>query len=132
MQFFADNGFGSFYDSVLTNKLVQSIIANGGILNYQDFKSYQIKLRKPIEFKKINKSTINSANLPSSGGLILKQILKILESFSNESKFETEFNHLFIESMKLAYQDRAFFLGDPDFNAIDVDYLGSQEHISKK
>ena len=34
--------------------------------------------------------------------------------------------------MKLAYQDRAFFLGDPDFNAIDVDYLGSQEHISKK
>ena len=58
--------------------------------------------------------------------------MKILESFSNESKFETEFNHLFIEAMKLAYQDRAFFLGDPDFNDIDVDYLGSQEHISKK
>ena len=34
--------------------------------------------------------------------------------------------------MKLAYQDRAFYLGDPDFNDIDVDYLGSQEHISKK
>ena len=131
LQFFADHGFDSFYDSSLTNKLVQSINVNGGILNHQDFKSYQIKLRKPIEFK-INKSTINSANLPSSGGLILKQILKILESFSNESKFETEFNHLFIEAMKLAYQDRAFFLGDPDFNDIDVDYLGSQEHISKK
>ena len=93
---------------MLTNKLVKSIKCQWGILNHQDFKDYQIKLRKPIEFK-INKSTINSANLPSSGGLILKQILKILESFSNESKFETEFNHLFIESMKLAYQDRAFF-----------------------
>ena len=131
LQFFADHGFDSFYDSVLTNKLVQSISANGGILDHEDFRSYQIKLRKPIEFK-INKSTINSANLPSSGGLILKQILKILESFSNEPKFETEFNHLFVESMKLAYQDRAFFLGDPDFNDIDVNYLGSQEHISKK
>ena len=69
LQFFADYGFDSFYDSVLTNKLVQSIIANGGILDYEDFKNYQIKLRKPIEFK-INKSTINSVNLPSSGGLI--------------------------------------------------------------
>ena len=131
LQFFADHGFESFYDSVLTDKLVKSIKVNGGIINHQDFKNYQIRLRKPIEFK-INNSTINSANLPSSGGLILKQILKILESFSNSSKFKTEFNHLFIESMKLAYQDRAFYLGDPDFNDIDVDYLGSQEHISKK
>ena len=108
LKFFADHGFESFYDSVLTNKLVKSISVNGGIINHQDFKNYQIRLRKPIEFK-INNSTINSANLPSSGGLILKQILKILESFSNSSKFKTEFNHLFIESMKLAYQDRAFF-----------------------
>jgi len=131
LRFFADHGFESFYDSALTNKLVKSIKVNGGIINHQDFKNYQIRLRKPIEFN-INKSTINSANLPSSGGLILKQILKILESFSNSPKFKTEFNHLFIESMKLAYQDRAFFLGDPDFNDIDIDYLGSQEHISKK
>ena len=80
LQFFSDHGFESFYDSVLTDKLVKSIKVNGGIINHQDFKNYQIRLRKPIEFK-INNSTINSANLPSSGGLILKQILKILESF---------------------------------------------------
>ena len=83
LQFFADNGFDSFYESSLTNKLVESISANGGILDHEDFKSYQIKLRKPIEFK-INKSTINSANLPSSGGLILKQILTGREIYLNQ------------------------------------------------
>ena len=38
LQFFADHGFESFYDSVLTNKLVKSIKVNGGIINHEDFK----------------------------------------------------------------------------------------------
>jgi len=87
---------------------------NGGLLTARDFRNYKLKLREPIR-SSYRGFQIVSFPPPSSGGVLVAQILNILEHFGLRSLQEAARLHVIAEAMKLAFADRAYWLGDPDF-----------------
>ena len=75
-----------------------------------------------------------SAPPPSSGGVHVSQILKLLEPFPLKELGHNSagYLHLLIESMKLAYADRSEYLGDPDRTAIPVAQLTSEDYLDQR
>ena len=116
----AQDGIGWFYSKPFPAIVESWMSTNEGILTEQDFNNYCTKNRQPI------RSTYRGYEIvgfppPSSGGIHVAQILNILDSF-NLKKLHAQnpamLKHVVIEAMKLAFADRAHWLGDSDF--IDV------------
>jgi len=113
----AKKGRAGFYSGEVATKLVLGVQSAGGIWTEKDLHEYQIIERQPItgEFKGVR---VTSAALPSSGGIVLMEMLNQLEGFNLQSLDEAGFDHVLTEVMRRAYRDRAEYMGDPD--AIDV------------
>lgn len=110
----AKQGSDWFYRGAFAKDTEKWMKANGGLLTAADFAAYQIQLREPIRTK-YRGYDIVSFPPPSSGGVHVAQMLNILESFDLKSMDEASRYHVIAEAMKLAFADRAFWLGDPDF-----------------
>lgn len=112
----AKNGVNWFYRREFAKRTDNWMRENGGLLARQDFEAYKIKLRQPIRGTYRGYEIIGFPP-PSSGGVHVQQILSILENFDLKKlkKDEPAWTHLVIEAMKLAFADRAHWLGDPDF-----------------
>ncbi len=110
----AQEGSDWFYRGLFARATAKWMEQNGGLLTALDFANYQCKLRQPII------STYRGYKLlgfppPSSGGLHVAQILNILETFDLRALDEGTRLHVIAEAMKLAFADRAYWLGDSDF-----------------
>lgn len=112
----AEQGPRGFYEGPVAEKLVQSVRDSGGIMALDDLKSYQPVIRTPVRGT-YRGYDIVSMPLPSSGGIVLLEILNILEGFqmSDMKQGSAASLHVMIEAMKRAYADRARYLGDPAF-----------------
>lgn len=112
----AKHGTDWFYRGPHSKKTSYWMKKYGGILSKQDFDAYRAIEREPI-VSTYRGYTIVGMPPPSSGGIHVAQILNILESF-NLKKLHTEdpaeFTHVVAEAMKLAFADRAHWLGDSD------------------
>ena len=113
----AKEGPDYFYRGGFAKQTAKWMAQNGGIITEKDFVNYEVKYRNPVETT-FNGHTIIGFPPPSSGGIHVAQILNILEQFPLSTYSEAERYHLVIEAMKLAFADRAFWLGDADF--VDV------------
>ena len=130
LEIIAASGFSGFYENELAWKMVRDVRKNGGIWTMKDMATYQVKERSPdITIYKGMK--LVSASLPSSGGLVLSEILQVLAEFDLEKLDEPQRIHLIAEAMRRAYRDRAQYMGDPDFIEVPVDYLVSDFHIKQ-
>ncbi len=111
----AARGIGWFYEGPFAQTTEAWMKAHGGLLTADDFKKYQIKLREPVRTTYRGYEIVGFPP-PSSGGVHVAQILNLLEAFDLKSMGpgSTEFIHLAAEAMKLAFADRAYWLGDPD------------------
>lgn len=87
---------------------------HGGIMNAQDLKSYHICLREAVTTRYRDYKIITFPP-PSSGGVHVAEILNILEPFHLKTMDEATRLHVIADAMKLAFADRAYWLGDPDF-----------------
>ena len=103
-----------FYRGAFAQAVEQWMKSNGGILTAEDFKNYHICVRAPI-LSRYRGYTIVGFPPPSSGGVHVAQMLNILDTFELTALSETERLHVMAEAMKLAFADRAYWLGDPDF-----------------
>ncbi len=117
----AEHGAEWFYQGEFAQRVGEWMRQNGGILTAKDFHNYRAKLREPIE-STYRGYTVIGFPPPSSGGVHVAQMLNILEGFdvqqtyaNNEANDEANGIHLVAEAMKLAFADRAYWLGDPDF-----------------
>ena len=113
----AEQGIGWFYRGPFARDVERWMIANGGILSAADFANYEAVSREPL-VTSYRDRTIIGFPPPSSGGVHVAQILNILEHFDLQSRYREEpadATHVVVESMKLAFADRAYWLGDPDF-----------------
>ncbi len=113
----AAHGTDFFYRGEFAQAVGKWMKAIGGILTAADFAKYTPLLRQPLKTTYRNR-TIVGFPPPSSGGVHVAQILNILENFDLKSIHEKspgEFTHVVAEAMKLAFADRAYWLGDPDF-----------------
>ncbi|WP_034040019.1 gamma-glutamyltransferase [Wocania ichthyoenteri] len=126
-----ENGRDEFYKGETAKKLAKFIQDNGGIITEEDLAKYEAKWRKPITFSYDNLKII-SMSPPSSGGICLGQIMKMVEPFPLD-----EFGHnslktiqVITEAERRAYADRSFYLGDPDFVSIPGNTLINKSYLS--
>lgn len=129
----AKNGRDGFYKGKVAKKLANFIQANGGFVTEDDLASYQAVWREPVVFDYRDLKII-SMGPPSSGGVTMNQIFKMIEpydvaSFGHNSEKTIQ---LFTEASRRAYADRNFYLGDPDFVEIPMDVLLENEYIEKR
>jgi len=115
----AEQGSDWFYRGPFARATEQWMKANGGIMTAADFANYHIALREPVETTYRGYQVV-SFPPPSSGGVHLVQMLNILERFDLKSFDEGTRLHVIAETMKLAFADRAYWLGDPDFAKVPL------------
>ena len=115
----ADQGIRWFYEGPFAKATAQWMGTNNGLVTKTDFSSYQVKWREPIRTTYRGYEIIGFPP-PSSGGVHVAQILNLLEGYDLRS-YELnspKYIRLVTECMKLAFADRAHWLGDPDFTDV--------------
>ena len=110
----AKQGSDWFYRGEFARATGKWMKANGGIMTAADFKKYRVVLREPVRTTYHGREIV-SFSPPSSGGVHVVQMLNILENFPLQMFDEPTRWHLIAETMKLAFADRAHWLGDPDY-----------------
>src|SRR5665647_3797318 len=135
-----DFGAKGFYEGETARLIVEEMkkgkglpAGQAGIITEKDLKKYKAKTRTPIVFN-YKGYTIISMPLPSSGGIILEQMMKMIEKQNVAAmKFETAQSvQLMTEIERRAYADRANFLGDPDFVKVPVKTLVSEKYLKER
>jgi len=120
-----------FYHGRIAKQLAADIQKGGGIITTEDLARYSVKERDPL-VGTYKDYTIVSAPPPSSGGIVLLEILNILEGYNlNRWKDRTpDEMHLIVEAFRRAYMDRSNYLGDPDYVKIPVDQLIDKKYAA--
>ncbi len=129
----AEQGPRGFYEGPVAEKLAKAVHDAGGIMTADDLKSYSAVIRAPVRGL-YRGYDIVSMPLPSSGGVVLVEMLNILEGFplAEMKQGSPESLHVMIEAMKRAYADRARYLGDPAFVSAPVVALTSKDYAAKQ
>jgi len=129
----AKNGRAEFYAGETGKKMIDYIQKKGGIITQEDLGAYEAIWREPLVFEYKDVKLISMAP-PSSGGICLAQILKMIEPYpvSEYGHNSTKYIQLLVEAEKRAYADRSEYLGDPDFIDIPVDSLLSENYLLKR
>ena len=129
LQRLAERGFDGFYRGTTAKKLVAGVNAQGGQWTLAELAGYSVKEREPIRFR-YHDWDITTAPPVSSGGIALAQMLQILEPYDLKAMPEAERVHLVVESMRRAFRDRTFYLGDPDFVRVPQRLLTSADYAA--
>ncbi|TWI05019.1 gamma-glutamyltranspeptidase/glutathione hydrolase [Luteimonas cucumeris] len=129
LELLAAKGFDGFYRGVVADKLLAGVKAEGGRWTAQELAAYRVREREPISFQ-YRDWRIVTAPPPSSGGVALAQMLQILEGWDLDSLEPAQRVHLVVESMRRAFRDRTFYLGDPDFVKVPMALLTSADYAA--
>ncbi|MFM2358389.1 MAG: gamma-glutamyltransferase [Bacteroidota bacterium] len=128
-----DNGAKGFYEGETARLIVAEMQRGKGIITEADLKNYQAKERNASVFQYKGYDII-SMPLPSSGGILLQQMLGMIESRNIDTMgFQTPASvQLMTEVERRAYADRAEFLGDADFVKVPIKKLGSKDYLAAR
>ncbi|MBL0738408.1 gamma-glutamyltransferase [Flavobacterium sp. GN10] len=126
-------GRNEFYKGETAKILVNYLKEKGGIITMQDLAKYEAKWRKPLQFT-YKDLKITSMAPPSSGGICLAQILKMLEPYdlAKMRHNSAEAIQVIVEAERRAYADRSYFLGDPDFVKIPIKELLDENYLRER
>ena len=119
LQGIARYGARGFYEGEVAERLVTAVRAGGGIWSRRDLRDYRVVDRAPVAVR-FGEYRLVSANLPSSGGILLVQMLNMLAARPLDGLDEVGRIHLLVEIMRRAYADRARYLGDADHVSVPV------------
>jgi gamma-glutamyltranspeptidase / glutathione hydrolase len=120
----------AFYDGAVAEKIVAGVRAAGGVMTRQDLQAYKPIERAPVRGR-YRGYEIVAMPPSSSGGVILIELLNILEGYTNLTAEEARRLHLMVEAMKLGYADRAAFLGDPGSVEVPIARLISKAYAAQ-
>lgn len=123
----------AFYEGEIAEMIVRDVKKSGGIMTIDDLKNYKSVWRDPVKFKYKDLEII-SMSLPSSGGILIGQILKSIEDYDIKSfgHNSVEAVQLMVELERRAYADRSHFMGDPDFMNLPVYELIDKEYVNER
>ncbi|ABK90045.1 gamma-glutamyltransferase [Francisella tularensis subsp. novicida] len=132
LKLIAKQGKKAFYEGEIAHKIADSMAKNGGLITLQDLKNYNIEEMKPVKGT-YRGYTIYSMPPPSSGGVILIELLNILENFplSDYGNNSAKTINLMSNAMSYAYNDRNSDLGDPDFVKMDLAKFLSKKYAKQ-
>lgn len=133
LQRISDHGRNEFYSGKTAETLVSFLQSEGSIITLEDLKKYEAKWRNPVTFE-YDDLTITSMSPPSSGGICLGQIMKMIEPFDLNDYGHNALKtiQVIVEAEKLAYADRSYYLGDPDFVDIPTETLLSDVYLQDR
>jgi len=127
------NGRDEFYKGETAKILVKYLQKNGGIITLKDLSKYEAKWRTPLQFN-YKDLKITSMSPPSSGGICLAQIMKMIAPYdlAKMGHNTVEAIQVIVEAERRAYADRSQFLGDPDFVKIPIKGLLSDTYLKDR
>jgi gamma-glutamyltranspeptidase/glutathione hydrolase len=128
----ATGGRDAFYKGAIARTIDSYMKKHGGFLSYEDLAGHTSNWVEPVS---INYRGYDIWELPPNGqGTAALQMLNILEGYDIASMGfgSTEYLHVLAEAKKLAFEDRAKFYADPDFNKIPLDQLLSKEYAAQR
>jgi gamma-glutamyltranspeptidase/glutathione hydrolase len=128
-----DKGAAGFYEGETARLILEEMQRGKGIITAADLAGYQAKEREATVFP-YKQYSIVTMPLPSSGGVILQQMMKMVEELPLRSYgFESpKAVHLMTEAERLAYADRAKYLGDRDYYSVPVKTLTSKAYLHER
>ncbi len=120
----AKEGPGAFYTGSIAEAIAKHMADSGGLVTVDDLASFRPKLREPVTGS-YRGYDVYSFPPPSSGGIALIESLNVLEGMdlSQYGPGSSASIHRIAEALKLAFADRAAFLGDSDFVDVPQDAL---------
>ncbi|WP_373707739.1 gamma-glutamyltransferase [Kaistella sp.] len=127
------NGAKGFYEGKTAQLIVDEMKRGNGIITLNDLKNYKVVERKPISFN-YKGTEIVSMPLPSSGGILLAQMLK-MSSFENLEKYQqnsTPAVQIMVEAERRSFADRAEYMGDPNFIKDQTEMLISDQYLKSR
>ena len=133
LQLIADQGADAFYKGEIGEAMVATLAKYDGVMTMEDLAGYEVHELKPVTGD-YRGYTVISSPPPSSGGTHLIEILNILENFDMASMEvnSAEYVHLFAETFKLAFADRAKYMADTNFVTVPLGGLTSQAYADKR
>ena len=128
-----DRGAPGFYEGETAGLIVEEMNRGKGIISMEDLKNYKVQERKATIFD-YKGYTLVTMPLPSSGGIIIEQCLRMVEKRNLAgSGFQTPASvQLMVEAERRAYADRAQYLGDADFVKVPVKTLLSDSYLADR
>ena len=128
-----NKGADGFYKGKVAEDMIETISQSGGIMTMEDLSEYQSVWRDPVRFKYKGYDII-SMSFPSSGGVILGQMMKAIENFdlSKIKHNSPEYVQLLTEIERRAFADRSDLMGDPDFMKLPVYEFMDKEYVESR
>ncbi|MFC6906393.1 gamma-glutamyltransferase [Halalkalicoccus tibetensis] len=132
-----DRGIREFYEGEIARAIADAVGEAGGSMTFEDLCRYGATVDEPVEGD-YRGAEVYSMPPPSSGGLTVIQILNLLEGFDLGETYDVRSGtkyHLLAEAMRLAYADRAEYMGDPEFvdvpteGLLDPDYVAGRREL---
>jgi gamma-glutamyltranspeptidase / glutathione hydrolase len=131
MERLAAEGRAGFYSGPVARMLVEAVNQVGGHWRLSDLERYAVIEREPVRtvYRGV---TVTAAALPSAGGIGIVQALGMLEGFELSRIGAPATDHLVIEALRRVFQDRARYLGDPDFTPVPLERLTSPAYLVER
>ena len=128
-----NEGKDGFYSGEVAEDMIETISKKGGIMTLNDLLDYESIWREPVKFKYKDYDII-SMSFPSSGGILLGQMMKAIEKFdlSKIPHNSAEYIQLLTEIERRAFADRSDLMGDPDFMNLPVYEFMDEEYIEDR
>ena len=132
LRLIGEQGAKAFYEGAIAQKIAAEMAPHAGALSLQDLKNYKVVEREPVRGSYRGYQIVTMPP-PSSGGAHLIQILNMMERWpmNQWSVNSAKSIHHMAEGMKLAYADRAEYLGDPDFVKVPLKGLISKRYADQ-
>ncbi|MBQ49150.1 MAG: gamma-glutamyltransferase [Zetaproteobacteria bacterium] len=133
LKLIAQKGRDGFYKGEVAQAIVAEHQRLGGLIQQRDLDKYQVIWRKPVSGNYLGYQ-IQSMPPPSSGGVHVLQILKMLQPLHLEKvgPYAAQTIHRTASAMQLAFADRALHMGDPDFVAVPTQEILSEPYLKKR
>jgi gamma-glutamyltranspeptidase/glutathione hydrolase len=128
-----DDGVKGFYEGITASLIVDEMKRGNGIISLDDLKNYKAKWRTPHSFFYKGYKVV-SMPMPSSGGILLNQMMKMVEDkpLSSYGFLSPQAVQLMVEAERRAYADRAEYMGDADFFKVPEKQLTNDAYIKKR
>ena len=132
LRLIGEQGAKAFYEGAIAQKIAAEMAPHAGALSLQDLKNYKVVEREPVRGSYRGYQIVTMPP-PSSGGAHLIQILNMMERWpmNQWGVNSAKSIHHMAEGMKLAYADRAEYLGDPDFVKVPLKGLISKRYADQ-
>lgn len=126
-------GANGFYTGKTAQLIADDMKAHNGLITLEDLKNYKPQERVPLKGNYRGHEIITMPP-PSSGGIVLLQVLKMLEPFDIKKMTynSAEKYHVLTEAMRRSFADRAEFMGDPDFANVPLKGLLDSDYLSQR